>query len=37
VQSAEIKRLEAENRKLKEALLNQALLISELKKEMNLD
>ena len=37
VQSAEIRRLEAENRKLKEALLNQALLISELKKEMNLD
>ena len=37
VQSAEIKRLETENRKLKEALLNQALLISELKKEMNLD
>ena len=37
IQSAEIKRLEAENRKLKEALLNQALLIAELKKEMNLD
>jgi len=37
VPSAEIKRLEAENRKLKEALLNQALLIAELKKEMNLD
>jgi transposase-like protein len=37
VQSAEIKRLEAENRKLKEALLNQALFIAELKKEMNLD
>jgi len=37
VQSAEIRRLAAENRKLKEALLNQALLISELKKEMNLD
>ena len=37
VVSAEIRRLEAENRKLKEALLNQALLISELKKEMNLD
>jgi transposase-like protein len=34
---ADMKRLEAENRKLKEALLNQALLISELKKEMNLD
>jgi len=37
VQSGDIKRLEAENRKLKEALLNQALLIAELKKEMNLD
>ena len=35
--SLDLKRLEAENRKLKEALLNQALLISELKKEMNLD
>jgi hypothetical protein len=29
--------LEAENRKLKEVVLNQALLISELKKEMSLD
>lgn len=37
IKSADLKRLEAENRKLKEALLNQALLISELKKEMNLD
>ena len=37
LKSAGLKRLEAENRKLKEALLNQALLISELKKEMNLD
>jgi transposase-like protein len=37
IKSAELKRLEAENRKLKEALLNQALLIAELKKEMNLD
>ena len=37
VKSADLKRLEAENRKLKEALLNQALLIAELKKEMNLD
>jgi transposase-like protein len=34
---ADLKRLEAENRKLKEVVLNQALLISELKKEMNLD
>ena len=37
LKSADLKRLEAENRKLKEALLNQALLLSELKKEMNLD
>lgn len=37
VQWAEIKRLEAQNKKLKEALLNQALLIAELKKEMSLD
>jgi transposase-like protein len=37
IKSGELKRLEAENRKLKEALLNQALLIAELKKEMNLD
>jgi transposase-like protein len=34
---ADLKRLEAENRKLKEVVLNQALMISELKKEMNLD
>ena len=33
----DLRRLEAENRKLKEVVLNQALLISELKKEMNLD
>jgi len=32
---ADLRRLEAENRKLKEVVLNQALLISELKKEMN--
>ena len=37
LKSSDLRRLEAENRKLKEALLNQALLISELKKEMNLD
>jgi len=37
VKSADLKRLEAENRKLKEIVLNQACLISELKKEMNLD
>ena len=33
----DLKRLEAENRRLKEVVLNQALLISELKKEMSLD
>jgi transposase-like protein len=37
LKSVDLRRLEAENRKLKEAVLNQALLISELKKEMNLD
>ena len=37
VKSSDLKRLEAENRKLKEIVLNQACLISELKKEMNLD
>jgi transposase-like protein len=37
LESADLKRLEAENRKLKEALLNQAFLISELKKAMSLD
>ena len=37
LKSADLKRLEAENRKLKEALLNQALLISELNKEMSWD
>lgn len=35
--SADIKRLGAENRKLKEIVLNQSLIICELKKEMNLD
>lgn len=34
---AELKRLKAENRKLKEVVLNQSLIINELKKEMNLD
>lgn len=33
----DLKRLEAENKKLKEIVLNQSLIISELKKEMNLD
>jgi len=37
VKSPETKKLEAENRKLKEALLNQSLLISEIKKETSLD
>jgi transposase-like protein len=37
LKSADLKQLEAENRRLKEVVLNQALLISELKKEMNLD
>jgi transposase-like protein len=35
LKSTDLKRLEAENRKLKEVVLNQALVISEL--EMNLD
>jgi transposase-like protein len=33
----DVRRLEQENRKLKEALLNQSLLMAELKKEMGLD
>jgi transposase-like protein len=37
LKSPDTKRLEAENRKLKEVVLNQSLVISELKKEMNLD
>ena len=37
LKSPDLRRLEAENRKLKEVVLNQALVISELKKEMNLD
>ena len=37
VRPPEIRRLEAENRKLKEALLNQSLLIAEIKKETSLD
>ena len=37
LKSTDLRRLEAENRRLKEAVLNQALVISELKKEMNLD
>jgi len=37
LKSVDLRRLEGENRKLKEVVLNQALMISELKKEMNLD
>jgi transposase-like protein len=37
LKSLDTKRLEAENKKLKEVVLNQSLVISELKKEMNLD
>jgi len=36
VKAPAVKRLEAENRQLKEALLNQSLLMAELKKEMGL-
>lgn len=37
IKPPDLKRLEAENRKLKEVVLNQSLMISELKKEMNWD
>lgn len=37
IKSADQKRLERENRKLKEIVLNQSLTITNLKKEMNLD
>lgn len=37
VKSPDLKRLEEENRKLKEVVLNQSLMITNLKKEMNLD
>jgi transposase-like protein len=37
LKSTDLRRLAAENRKLKVVVLNQALVISELKKEMNLD
>lgn len=37
LKSLELKRLETENRRLKETVLNQALIICELKKEMNMD
>lgn len=34
---ASLKRLEAENRKLKEIILNQSAVIADIKKEMSLD
>jgi len=37
LKSPDLKRLEEENRKLKEVVLNQSLTITSLKKEMNLD
>jgi transposase-like protein len=37
IKAPDLKKLEAENRKLKEIVLNQSLIITELKKEMNLD
>lgn len=37
LKSLDLKRLETENRRLKETVLNQALIICELKKEMNMD
>jgi transposase-like protein len=37
LKSPDLKKLEAENKKLKETVLNQALIICELKKEMSLD
>ena len=37
IKSENLKRLEAENRRLKELVLNQSLMIGDLKKEMNLD
>ena len=37
LKAPDLRRLEAENKKLKEVVLNQSLIICELKKEMNLD
>lgn len=37
LKSPDVKRLEEENRKLKEVVLNQSLIITSLKKEMTLD
>ncbi len=37
LKAPDLRRLEAENKKLKEVILNQSLIICELKKAMNLD
>jgi len=37
LKSPDLKRLEEENRKLKEVVLNQSLIITSLKRQMNLD
>ena len=37
LKAPDLRRLEAENKKLKEVVLTQSLIISELKKERNLD
>ena len=37
LKAPDLRRLEAENKKLKAVVLTQSLIISELKKEMNLD
>ena len=37
LKARDLRRLEAENKKLKEVVLTQSLIISELKKEMNWD
>ncbi|MGC8867819.1 MAG: transposase [Elusimicrobiales bacterium] len=37
IKSPDIRRLEEENKKLKEVILNQSLMITSLKRQMNLD
>jgi hypothetical protein len=37
LKAPDLRRLEAENQKLKAVVLTQSLMITELKKEMNLD
>jgi hypothetical protein len=37
LKAPDLRRLEAENKKLKEVVLNQSLILCELKKEMNWD